>query len=71
MHKHTLNSKFLEMQWEIYNRYFSRKIELIDKIEEIKQYKQYSLAFQDLKNGRIDAIVMDKLPALMMLNLIG
>ena len=40
-------------------------------ISEIKQYKQYSLAFQDLKNGRIDAIVMDKLPALTMLNLIG
>ena len=40
MHKHTLNSKFLEIQWDIYNRYFSRKIELIDKIEEIKQYKE-------------------------------
>ncbi len=40
-------------------------------ISEVKQYKQYSLAFQDLKNGRIDAIVMDKLPALTMLNLVG
>ena len=40
-------------------------------IGEIKRYKQYSLAFMDLKNGRIDAIVMDKLPALRMLNLIG
>lgn len=40
MHKHTLNSKFSEIQWDIYNRYFSRKIELIDKIEEIKQYKE-------------------------------
>ena len=40
MHKHTLNSKFSEMQWDMYNRYFSRKIELIDKIEEIKQYKE-------------------------------
>lgn len=39
MHKHTLNSKFAEMQWEIYNRYFSRKIELIDNLEEIKGYK--------------------------------
>lgn len=39
MHKHTLNSKFSEIQWEIYNRYFSRKIELIDQIEEIKAYK--------------------------------
>ena len=40
MHKHTLNSKFLEIQWDIYNRYFSRKIEIIDKIEEIKEYKE-------------------------------
>lgn len=40
-------------------------------IGEIARYKQYSLAFEDLKNGRIDAIVMDKLPALTMLNLIG
>ena len=40
MHKHTLNSKFSEIQWDIYNRYFSRKIELIDKIEEIKEYKE-------------------------------
>lgn len=40
MHKHTLNSKFSEIQWEIYNKYFSRKIELIDKIEEIKDYKK-------------------------------
>lgn len=40
MHKHTINSKFLEIQWDMYNRYFSRKIELIDKIEEIKQCKE-------------------------------
>ena len=40
-------------------------------IDEVKAYKQYSLAFADLKAGRIDAIVMDKLPALTMLNLIG
>jgi len=39
MHKHTMNSKFLELQWEMYNRYFSRKIELIDQIQEIKDYK--------------------------------
>ena len=39
MHKHTIKSKFSEMQWEIYNRYFSRKIELIDQIEEIRDYK--------------------------------
>ncbi len=34
---------------------------------EIKQYKQYALALADLKAGRIDAILMDKLPALTML----
>ncbi len=34
---------------------------------EIKQYKQYALALADLKNGRIDAILMDKLPAQTML----
>ncbi len=34
---------------------------------EARQYKQYALAFADLKNGRIDAILMDKLPALAML----
>lgn len=39
MHKHTINSKFLEIQWDIYSRYFSRKIELIDQLEEIKDYK--------------------------------
>lgn len=39
MHKHTLNSKFAEIQWEIYNKYFSRKIELISQIEEIQDYK--------------------------------
>lgn len=33
----------------------------------VKQYKQYALAFQDLKNGRIDAILMDKIPAELML----
>lgn len=39
MHKQTLNYKFSEIQWEIYNKYFSRKIELIEKLEEIKKYK--------------------------------
>ena len=34
---------------------------------EVKQYKQYALALADLKNGRIDAILMDKLPAQTML----
>ena len=43
------------------------KVDLADVVK----YKQYSLAFEDLKNGRIDAILMDKLPALTMLNLIG
>ncbi len=33
----------------------------------VKQYKQYSLALADLKAGRIDAILMDKLPAQTML----
>lgn len=40
MHKHTLSSKFLEIQYQIYNRYFSRKSELIDNIEGIKKYKE-------------------------------
>ena len=35
----------------------------------IKRYKQYALAFADLKAGGIDAILMDKLPALTMLAL--
>lgn len=39
----------------------------VDAATEIKQYKQYSLALADLKAGRIDAILMDKLPAQNML----
>ena len=35
----------------------------------IKRYKQYALALADLKAGRIDAILMDKLPAQTMLAL--
>ena len=35
----------------------------------VQSYKQYSLAFADLKAGRIDAILMDKLPALVMLEI--
>lgn len=35
---------------------------------EVVQYKQYALALADLKSGRIDAILMDKLPAQTMLN---
>lgn len=39
----------------------------IDASTDVRQYKQYSLALADLKAGRIDAILMDKLPAQMML----
>lgn len=39
----------------------------IDGATEVVQYKQYALALADLKSGRIDAILMDKLPALTML----
>ncbi len=45
-------------------------VEVVVKIDEstdVRQYKQYSLALADLKAGRIDAILMDKLPAQMML----
>ncbi len=35
------------------------------------RYKQYALAFEDLKSGRVDAILMDKLPALTMLAVAG
>ncbi|MBQ9099308.1 MAG: transporter substrate-binding domain-containing protein [Clostridia bacterium] len=34
----------------------------------VSQYKQYALALADLKAGRIDAILMDKLPAQTMLS---
>lgn len=40
MHKHTINQTFLELQWEIYSKYFTRKIELIDTLEEVEQYKK-------------------------------
>ena len=36
---------------------------------DVKAYKQYAQAFEDLKAGRIDAILMDKLPAQVMLEL--
>ncbi len=39
----------------------------VDGTTEVKQYKQYALALGDLKAGRIDAILMDKLPAQTML----
>ncbi len=38
---------------------------------EVVRYKQYSLAFADLKAGRVDAILMDKLPAQTMLAVAG
>lgn len=37
----------------------------------VSRYAQYSLVFADLKNGRIDAILMDKIPALLLLDAIG
>ena len=42
------------------------KVTVSDKTE-IKRYKQYALAYADLKAGRVDAILMDKLPAQTML----
>lgn len=39
------------------------------KTTTVSRYKQYALAFADLKAGRIDAILMDKLPAQTMLEL--
>ena len=39
----------------------------VDTSTSVQRYKQYALAFADLKAGRIDAILMDKLPALTML----
>ncbi len=36
---------------------------------DVRAYKQYAQAFEDLKAGRIDAILMDKLPAQVMLAL--
>ena len=41
-------------------------VKVSDKTE-IARYKQYALALEDLKSGRVDAILMDKLPALTML----
>ena len=46
------------------------EVEVVVKCGEgttVKQYKQYALALEDLKAGRVDAILMDKLPALTML----
>ncbi|MBQ3588981.1 MAG: transporter substrate-binding domain-containing protein [Clostridia bacterium] len=58
-------------QGHTYTNADEQEVTLKVSIGEISRYKQYALAFEDLKNGRIDAIVMDKLPALTMLNLIG
>lgn len=35
---------------------------------DVSRYKQYALALEDLKSGRVDAILMDKLPANTMLS---
>ena len=48
MHKHTINSTFLEIQWQTYNRYFSRKFELIDTLEDIKNYKEEMFNYSQL-----------------------
>ncbi len=45
-------------------------VEVVIKVDAgtgVSQYKQYALALADLKAGRIDAILMDKLPAQTML----
>jgi ABC-type amino acid transport substrate-binding protein len=39
----------------------------VDAATEVVRYKQYALALADLKAGRVDAILMDKLPAQTML----
>ena len=45
MHKHTINQTFLELQWDIYTKYFSRKIELIHTLDEIEKYKNELFSF--------------------------
>lgn len=39
IHKNTINKTFLELQWDVYTKYFSRKIELIDTLKEVDEYK--------------------------------
>ena len=41
----------------------------VDASTTVSQYEQYALALADLKAGRIDAILMDKLPAQTMLSI--
>lgn len=41
----------------------------VDSSTTVSQYKQYALVLEDLKAGRIDAILMDKLPAQTMLEI--
>lgn len=48
MHKHTVNDKFLSVQYEIYNRYFSRKLELVDTLEDIKKIKSEMFEYNNL-----------------------
>ncbi len=47
------------------------EVEVVVKVDSastsVARYKQYALALEDLKSGRVDAILMDKLPALTML----
>lgn len=50
------------------------EVEVVVKAEgdtQVARYKQYALAFEDLKSGRVDAILMDKLPANTMLSIAG
>ena len=41
----------------------------VDASTTVSQYKQYALVLKDLEAGRIDAILMDKLPAQTMLEI--
>ena len=43
--KRTINQIFFELQWEIYTKYFGRKIQLIDQLEEIEKYKSELFCF--------------------------
>lgn len=46
------------------------EVEVVVKVDAntvVSRYKQYALALEELKSGRVDAILMDKLPALTML----
>ena len=52
----------------VYNNEDGKEVKVTVSAEtEVARYKQYALAFADLKAGRVDAILMDKLPAQTML----